>query len=104
MERQVSLKTSMPLGDDVGGAGEAEFLLRERLDGQAVAVPAEAALDEVPAHGLVARGDVLDGAGEQVAVVRQAGGEGGAVVEDVFPGVPALVEGLLEGVVLGPET
>jgi hypothetical protein len=91
-------------GRDVRGAGKAQLLLRERLDGQAVAVPAEAALHEMSAHGLVARGDVLDGAGEQMAVVRQAGGEGGAVVEDVFLGVLVVFDGLLERAVLRPET
>ena len=53
-----------------------------QLGGQPVAVPAEAALDPATAHGLEARHDVLDVAGQQVAVVRQAVGEGRSVVED----------------------
>jgi hypothetical protein len=71
------------LGDRVLGL-DAELLLGLHLGGQAVAVPAEAALDALAAHGLVAGDDVLDVAGQQVAVVRQAVGEGRAVVEDVL--------------------
>src|SRR5690606_17953791 len=76
------------------------------LGGQAMGVPAEAALDAVPAHGLVARHDVLDVARQQVAVVRQAVGEGRAVVEDelvrtVDPGL-TLVDRGLEGPVRLP--
>ena len=80
---------------------------RLQLGGQAVGVPAEAALDALAAHRLVARDQVLDVAGEQVAVVRQAVGERRAVVEDelvraVLAGV-ALVDAGLEGAVLLPE-
>ena len=63
------------------------------LDGQPVAVPAEAAL-HAALHGPVAGDDVLDGAGQQVAVMGQAGGEGRAVVED------ELVAAVLAGRVL----
>ena len=66
--------------------GEAELLLRLDLGRQAVAVPAEPALDPAAAHGLVAGHHVLDVAGQQVAVVRQAVGERRAVVEDVLVG------------------
>ncbi len=59
-----------------------ELLLGLDLGGQAVAVPAEAALDPAAAHRLVAGHDVLDVARQQVAVVRQPVGEGRAVVED----------------------
>ena len=90
-------------GEDVRGALEAELVLGEGFDGQAVAVPAEAALDVVAAHGLVAGGDVLDGAGEEVAVVGEAGGEGRAVEEDEGGGAGAVGEGFFEGVVFLPE-
>ena len=70
--------------EDLRLAGDAELLLGLHLGGQAVAVPAEAPLDPAAAHGLVARHHVLDVAGEQVAVVRQAVGERRAVVEDVL--------------------
>ncbi len=71
---------------DLRLVGDAQLLLGLDLGGQAVGVPAEAALDLVPAHGLVARHEVLDVTGQQVAVVRQAVGEGRAVVEDELPG------------------
>ena len=76
----------MPISSISGLAGDAELLLGLDLGGQAVAVPAEAALDPAAAHRLVARHDVLDVAGEQVAVVRQAVGERRAVVEDELVG------------------
>ena len=65
---------------------DAELAHRLELGGQAVGVPPEAALDAPAAHRLVAGDDVLDVAGEQVPVVRQAVGEGRAVVEDELVG------------------
>ena len=53
-----------------------------QLRRQAVAVPAETALDHLAAHGLVARHEVLHEAGDDMAVVREAVGEGRAVIED----------------------
>ena len=53
-----------------------------QLGRQAVAIPAEAALDHLAAHGLVARHEVLHEAGDDVPVVRQAVGERRPVVED----------------------
>ena len=76
----------MPIADDLGLVLDAELAFGLDLGGQPVGVPAEAALDPVAAHGLVARNDVLDVAGEQVPVVRQAVGERRAVVEDVLVG------------------
>jgi hypothetical protein len=76
------LNAATPELVDLGLVLQAELLLGLGLGGQAVGVPAEAPLDVAAAHGLVARHDVLDVAGEQVAVVRQAVGEGWAVVED----------------------
>lgn len=49
-----------------------------------MAVPSESAGDVAAVHGLVAGDDVLDGSGENMAVVGLAGGEGGPVVEDVL--------------------
>src|SRR5205814_23459 len=65
---------------------------------QAVGVPTEPALDPPAAHRLVPRDEVLDVAGQQVAVVEQAVGERRAVVEDelvvaVLPGVALLDAG-----------
>lgn len=68
-----------------------------------MAVPAEAARDVVAGHGLVASDDVLDCAGEDVAVVREAGGEGRAVVEDVLRHVLGEGELGFEGIDSGPE-
>ncbi|MCY1556618.1 hypothetical protein D9M68_933810 [compost metagenome] len=69
-------------------------------------VPAEAALDAAAPLGLVTAHQVLCIAGQQVAVVRQAVGEGRAVVEDEFVGPVfarfALVDARLEGAVLVP--
>ena len=69
---------------DRGAPEDLDLLLDLEFGRQAVAVPAEAALDVAPAHRLVARHDVLDEAGGDVPVVRQAVGEGRAVVEHEF--------------------
>ena len=76
--------------------GHAQLLVDFVLDGQAVAVPAETAQHMAPLHGPVARHDVLDGARDDVAVVRQSGGEGRAVVENVRLFAFALVHGALK--------
>ena len=92
---------------DVGLGLQPELGHRLQLGGQSVAVPAEAPLDAPAAHRLVARHDVLDVAGQQVPVVRQAVGERRAVVEDelVGPVLPGRVAGdrRLEGLVGLPE-
>ena len=59
-----------------------------QLRRQAVAVPAEAPLDLLAAHGLVARHEILHEAGDDVPVVRQAVGEGRAVIEDELGRAP----------------
>lgn len=68
---------------DGGLARDAQLLVDLVLDGQAVGVPAEAALDVEALHGPVSGDDVLDGGGQQVAVVGEAGREGRAIVEGV---------------------
>ena len=82
---------------DADSSRDAELLLGGHLGGQTVAVPAEPAIDAVAAHGLVAGHDVLDVAGQQVAVVRQAVRERGAVVEDELVVRRPLLDGALEG-------
>ena len=85
---------------DLGDVVDAEQALGLELGGQAVGVPAEAALDALAALSLVAPDGVLDVAGQQVAVVGQAVGEGRAVVEDeLVAGLIAVVDGGLEGAV-----
>ena len=74
------------LGDavalDVGLLREAELLLDRDLDRQAVAVPAGLALDVAPAHGLVAREDVLEHARQDVVGARAPVGRRRPLVED----------------------
>ena len=67
--------------------------------GQPVGVPPEAALDLVAAHRPVARHDVLDVTGQQVAVVRKTVGERRSVVEDVLGCAVAARDAGPEGVV-----
>ncbi len=86
---------------DFAPAGELQLRLGVQLGRQAVAVPAETALDLFAAHGLVARHQVLHEAGDDVPVVRQAVGEGRPVIEDelgralLAPPVDRVLEGLL---------
>ena len=91
---------------DLRLVGDAEDPLGLQLGGQAVGVPAEAALHPVAALGLVAPDDVLGVPGEQVTVVRQAVGERRPVIEDELVGAVlagrALVDGILEGLVVLP--
>ena len=91
------------VGLDLRLARDAELLFHLVLDGQAVAVPAEAALDALSFHGLVARKDVLDGAGREVAEVGQPRGKGRAVVEHELGRVPAVLDRAVKGVVFAPE-
>ena len=92
-----------PVLEDVPPRSETELLLRLVLHRQAVAVPAPAALDPVAAHRPVAGHHVLGDRGEQVPVVRQARGEGRAVVEpEGAPGWPGQ-DGLAVQVSLAPE-
>ena len=91
-------------GGDLGVPGDAQLALGLDLGGQAVAVPAEAAVDELAAHRLVARHGVLDEPGQQVAVVRQPVGERWTVVEDELVGALGLAadDRLEERPVLAP--
>jgi hypothetical protein len=70
------------VGLDLRPAVQAELALDQVLDGQTVAVPAEATLDLVALHRPVARDDVFDGTGQEVPIVRQTRGKRRAVVED----------------------
>src|ERR1019366_7937632 len=57
---------------DVFPGPDAELAHRLQLGGQAVGIPAEPALDPLTPHGLIPRDQVLDVAGEQMPVMRQA--------------------------------
>ena len=72
------------------------------LNGQAVAVPAEAPVHELAVHGRVPADDVLDRPGRDVPVVRRARGEGRPVVEGVFREVGGPFQLLLEAVLVLP--
>ncbi len=87
---------------DLGLAVDVELLLDGQLGRNAMRVPAEAALDHLAAHGLVARDDVLHVAGDDMAVMREAVGEGRAVIEDEFGRAAAPLDRLLEGLVRLP--
>ena len=87
---QYALNSARPIASICGLVLDAELLLRLEFGGQSVAVPAESALDLVAAHGLEPRHEILDVAGQQVAVVRETVGERRAVVEDELGGVVAL--------------
>jgi hypothetical protein len=91
-----------PVALDVGLRREAELLLHRDLDRQAVAVPAGLALDVAPAHGLVAREDVLEHAREHVVGARAPVGGRRPLVEDERLGALAAAERLVEDVALAP--
>ena len=93
-------------GFDLRLVRHAQLLHGFELCRQSVRVPAEAALHSLAALGLVAAYQVLGVAGQQVAVVREAVGEGRAIVEDEFVASVrariALVDAGLEGAVFIP--
>ena len=89
-------------GQDVGLAGDAEQPFGLDLGGQPVAVPAESALDPPALHGPEARHQVLDVAGEQVAVVRQPVGERRPVIEHELAVGGSLPDRGEEGVAFPP--
>jgi hypothetical protein len=91
------------VGQDVAPRLELQLLFHLVLDGQAVAVPAEAPFDAETAHGAVARHDVLDGAGQEMAVVRQAGRERRPVVEHELGRSGTQIDRALERVVAFPD-
>ena len=88
---------------DFGNASEAQFVLHERFNRKAVAVPTETARNLLALHGPVTRNDVLDGTGKQVTVVRKARCKRRAIVESVRFGFRTAVKRLLEAFVLVPQ-
>ncbi len=91
-------------GLDVGLAGEAELLLDRELDRKPVAVPTALAVDLVALHRPEAREGVLERARLDVVGAGASVGGGRALVER--PGLLARVagDGLLEDVLLAPES
>ena len=79
---------------------ELELLLGVQFRREAVAIPAEAALSDLAAHGLVARNQILHEAGDEMTVMRQAIGEGRAIIEDELLGTlgPTAVDRLMKDV------
>ena len=69
---------------DLETSRDAEFLFRLQLGRQAMAIPAETTINDLAAHRLIARHQVLHEAGNEMAVMRQAVGEGRSVIEDEF--------------------
>lgn len=72
------------------------------LDGEAVGVPAEAAGDVVPGDGGVAGDDVLDGSGEEMAIMGKACSERGPVVKGEFWETFSELQARLEGIDFPP--
>ena len=70
--------------EDRRPAEDLDFLFNLKFRRQAVAIPAEPAIDMAAAHRLVSRYDILHEAGGDVPIVREAIGERRAVVKDEF--------------------
>ncbi len=87
---------------DFGLRFDAELLFDGDLDGQAVAVPAALALDEMPAHRLKARVDVLEHAREHVVGARRPVGRRRSLVEAPARRAGADPQRLGEDVALAP--
>ena len=91
---------AVELGDaellDLGFRAEPELALDFELDRQAVGIPAALAGRAAAAHGLVAREEVLEGAGEHVVYPGLAVGRGRALVEGIEAVGGALLDGALE--------
>ena len=88
---------------DFGNASETEFVLHERFNRKAVAVPTETTRNLLALHGPVTRNDVLDGTGKQVTVVRKARCKRRAIVESVRFSFRTGVQRLLERFILIPQ-
>ena len=84
-------------------AVQAQLLLDLQLDGQAVGVPAGLAQHVLALHGLIARDQILDGAGLDVADVGLAVGRRRAVKEGEGVLTLAQVDALFEDLVFFPE-
>ena len=93
---------------DLGDVFDSQLTLCFKFCGKTVGIPAETALNVMSEHGLVTTDNVLDVAGQQVTVVREAVCKRRAVVEHEFV-LTALAggtasNGFTEGVISGPES
>ena len=69
-------------GPDLRRRLQTEVLLDLHLNRQTVGIPTKTPLYAVAAHGPIPRDNVLEGAGQQVAIVRGAGGKRRTVIKD----------------------
>ncbi|EPY28156.1 hypothetical protein STCU_05273 [Strigomonas culicis] len=91
-----------PILEHVVGRLDTELLVDLKLDWQTVTVPAKAAHNVVACLVGKARDDILDGAGENMTVVGETGGERRTVIEGVrLPALRELDRGL-EGILFFP--
>ena len=68
-----------------------------------MAVPTKAAFHMITSHGLVARNNILDGSGEQMAVVGQACRKRGTIIKDIVPLGAILLQTFFEGLMRRPK-
>jgi hypothetical protein len=84
--------SGVELGDaereDRVAAGDADLFLHFQLCRQAMAIPAEAALNMAAPHGLIARDEILHESGREVSVVRKTVRERRTVIEDELERAP----------------
>lgn len=66
-----------------GLAGDAKFLVNLMLNRKTMGIPAKATLNMVALHGPVSGDNVFNDRRQQMAIVRQAGGEGRAIKKGV---------------------
>ena len=84
-------------------AVQTQLLLHLQLDGETVGIPARLTGNHLALHGAVAGNHILDNTGQHVADMGLTIGRGRAVVEGVGLPFLALLQGLLEDLILSPE-
>ena len=99
----LGVEVGQPKALDLALAVQVQGLLNFHFDRQAVAVPAKATVHIAATHGPEARNDIFDRSGQQMAVVRQAGGERRAVVKNERLPVPSFFQRLFKNLVVVPE-
>ena len=79
-----SIFNKIPHFEHIVPSLDLELLVYLVLDMEAMVVPVEEAGGVVVGHGLESRDDALDGSGQDMVVVRETGGEGRAIIENVL--------------------